>query len=287
MSSASVASRPNVTSDGSTHKSQNGVQHDNQASKSSASSVSSKQPQAQKQESRASVQNGNNDGSSRPNGHEKDEWQQHEGKDAEDNDKTDKDDQEYPEQLHAGHLDGLGPEYGKMNKVTMSDRIQGVKEHIKGALKRDPELKHKGQERMTGELKQKEKEEDNPNPFGTAGGDDKKEGGDEEGDVKNDGTEGETAEKMREQDRHAQDEKSSSQKGIPKDSKQKEPGSHEAKESIDEGKQTEKGTTDVPHAHPTEKGREEQAASVKPEGTDGPSRPEESAHDKASAAEPN
>ena len=41
----------------------------------------------------------------------------------------------------------------------MGDRFQGIKEQIKGTVKRDPELKQRGKERMTGELKKKEKEE--------------------------------------------------------------------------------------------------------------------------------
>ena len=84
----------------------------------------------------------------------------------------------YPEQLHAGKLDGPGPEYGRIHRVvsvqsrydfpvfnhlsskqTMGDRIQGVKEEIKGSIKRDPGLKKTGKERMTGELKRKQVEE--------------------------------------------------------------------------------------------------------------------------------
>ena len=41
----------------------------------------------------------------------------------------------------------------------LSERIQGVKEQVKGVITRDPELKHRGKERMTGELKRKQKEE--------------------------------------------------------------------------------------------------------------------------------
>ena len=39
------------------------------------------------------------------------------------------------------------------------ERMKGVKEQIKGTIKRDPELKQRGHDRMTGELKRKEKEE--------------------------------------------------------------------------------------------------------------------------------
>lgn len=34
-----------------------------------------------------------------------------------------------------------------------------MKEQIKGTIKRDPELKQRGHDRMTGELKKKQKEE--------------------------------------------------------------------------------------------------------------------------------
>lgn len=40
----------------------------------------------------------------------------------------------------------------------MGDRIKGFKEQIKGTILRKPELKETGKERMTGELKKKEKE---------------------------------------------------------------------------------------------------------------------------------
>ena len=52
----------------------------------------------------------------------------------------------------------------------MSDRFKGLKEQIKGTVKRDPELKQRGKERMTGELKKKEqKEMEESDPFGDAG----------------------------------------------------------------------------------------------------------------------
>ncbi|OCB90996.1 hypothetical protein A7U60_g1743 [Sanghuangporus baumii] len=127
----------------------------------------------------------------------------------------------YPEQLHAGKLDGLGPEYGKTHRVTLGDRLQGVKEEIKGSVKRDPELKKTGKERMTGELKRKQLEKDsNPDPLQNA--DDKKDDKNEE---------------------------------------QSEPKKTRT-ETTDEP-----GLMEHPQAHPTEKGREEQAGSVHPEGT--------------------
>lgn len=39
------------------------------------------------------------------------------------------------------------------------ERSKGVKEQIKGFIKRDPELKKTGKERRTGELKRREKEQ--------------------------------------------------------------------------------------------------------------------------------
>lgn len=44
----------------------------------------------------------------------------------------------------------------------MGERIQGMKEKVKGTIKRDPGLKQQGQERMTGELKRKQKEKVRP-----------------------------------------------------------------------------------------------------------------------------
>lgn len=44
----------------------------------------------------------------------------------------------------------------------MTDRITGLKERVKGTVKRDPDLKEQGKERMTGELKRKEREEVSP-----------------------------------------------------------------------------------------------------------------------------
>ena len=42
---------------------------------------------------------------------------------------------------------------------TMGDRLQGLKEEIKGTLKHDPSLKQTGKDRITGELKRREQEE--------------------------------------------------------------------------------------------------------------------------------
>lgn len=50
----------------------------------------------------------------------------------------------------------------------MGERIQGMKEKVKGTIKRDPGLKQQGQERMTGELKRKQKEKVRPFSGGDA-----------------------------------------------------------------------------------------------------------------------
>ncbi len=42
---------------------------------------------------------------------------------------------------------------------TVSDRLQGWKDQIKGTVTRKPDVKQRGKERRTGELKDKEKEE--------------------------------------------------------------------------------------------------------------------------------
>ncbi|KAL5483482.1 hypothetical protein ACEPAI_8714 [Sanghuangporus weigelae] len=144
----------------------------------------------------------------------------------------------YPEQLHAGKLDGLGPEYGKTHRVTLGDRLQGVKEEIKGSVKRDPELKKTGKERMTGELKRKQIEKES-NPDSPQIADDKK-------DDKNEN------------------------RSEPKKTRTE--------------KTDEPGLTEHPQAHPTEKGREEQAGSVQPEGT-GPSGTQQRAKENASSGE--
>ena len=62
----------------------------------------------------------------------------------------------YPEQMHAGKLEGYGPEYGKMHKVTMKDRIDGVTEIVKGKLKHDEALQKDGHKTLTGEKKREQ-----------------------------------------------------------------------------------------------------------------------------------
>ncbi|KAM0748907.1 hypothetical protein T439DRAFT_327417 [Meredithblackwellia eburnea MCA 4105] len=63
----------------------------------------------------------------------------------------------YPPQLHAGKV-GLGPHYHE--GPTLADKMQGVKETIKGKITRDPELAEQGKQRITGELQEKERAED-------------------------------------------------------------------------------------------------------------------------------
>lgn len=64
---------------------------------------------------------------------------------------------EYPEQLHAGKV-GYGPNYHQGPGFT--DKVTGLKEEIKGKVTRKPELVQRGHDRITGELKKKELEED-------------------------------------------------------------------------------------------------------------------------------
>jgi len=165
----------------------------------------------------------------------------------------------YPEQRHAGKLEGVGPEYGMQNRVTVFERLQGVKEQVKGTILRKPDVKQHGKERMTGELKKKEKEEaDKADPFGNAP-DDKSEkpseggGGDDENKEDNSdappkgNADSPTGEGRKE---------SSSALNDPRDTK-------DASEQQD----AEAGLSEVPQAHPTEKGKVEQAANVHPEGS--------------------
>ena len=62
----------------------------------------------------------------------------------------------YPEQLHAGKLDGYGPEYAKMHKATMGDRLHGAKEYVEGMLKRDAALQQDARDTMSGKKKEQE-----------------------------------------------------------------------------------------------------------------------------------
>ncbi|THG99414.1 hypothetical protein EW145_g7273, partial [Phellinidium pouzarii] len=130
----------------------------------------------------------------------------------------------YPEQLHAGRLSGVGPEYGKQNHVGISERMKGVKEEIEGTVTRNSDLKQLGKERRTGELKKKQKEEDvRPSGQPTGAGDD-----------------------------------------LAKSQSADQGGEHFGQKTTTDD---EAGTNAAPQVHPTEKGREEQAASVRPEGS--------------------
>ncbi|KAJ8475265.1 hypothetical protein ONZ51_g6662 [Trametes cubensis] len=80
----------------------------------------------------------------------------------------------YPEQRHAGAV-GYGPEYGK--GASTGDKIAGLKEEMKGKILRKPDVVEHGRELRTGELKKKQQEDQDFDPFGTAGGDDSARGG--------------------------------------------------------------------------------------------------------------
>ncbi|KAJ7841045.1 hypothetical protein B0H14DRAFT_2587071 [Mycena olivaceomarginata] len=66
-------------------------------------------------------------------------------------------DSQYPEQKHAGAV-GYGPNYNQ--GAGFVEKITGLKEQVKGKVTHNPELAAKGHERMTGELKHKELEEE-------------------------------------------------------------------------------------------------------------------------------
>ncbi|CDO70104.1 hypothetical protein BN946_scf184806.g31 [Trametes cinnabarina] len=70
----------------------------------------------------------------------------------------------YPEQKHAGAV-GYGPEYNK--GATTGDKIEGLKEEVKGKILRKPDVVEHGRELRTGELKKKQQENDS-NPFDNA-----------------------------------------------------------------------------------------------------------------------
>ncbi|KAG7095210.1 hypothetical protein E1B28_005985 [Marasmius oreades] len=82
------------------------------------------------------------------------------------------DDTSYPPQLHAGAV-GYGPNYRQ--GPTFTDKVTGVKEEIKGKVTRHPDLVQQGHDRRTGELKRRERDEDDGvDPFATPGEDEKK-----------------------------------------------------------------------------------------------------------------
>ncbi|KAK0186524.1 hypothetical protein F5146DRAFT_880523, partial [Armillaria mellea] len=64
---------------------------------------------------------------------------------------------EYPEQKHAGKV-GYGPQYH--SGPTLTDKVSGLKEVVKGKITGNQGLVQQGHERQTGELKRKEKQQD-------------------------------------------------------------------------------------------------------------------------------
>ncbi|KAI6038523.1 hypothetical protein EDC04DRAFT_2693803 [Pisolithus marmoratus] len=74
-------------------------------------------------------------------------------------------DKGFPPQRHAGAV-GLGPEYA--TTTSFPEKLQGLKDEIKGKISGKPELVEHGRERRTGELKRKERERaDTQDPFAT------------------------------------------------------------------------------------------------------------------------
>jgi len=66
---------------------------------------------------------------------------------------------DYPEQKHAGKV-GYGPNYAEEHgHVPMTERFEGLKEEIMGKIKRDPKLAQEGHDKVTGEAKRKQPEE--------------------------------------------------------------------------------------------------------------------------------
>lgn len=67
---------------------------------------------------------------------------------------------EYPEQKHAGKV-GYGPAYAETHGVVgMGERFEGLKQEIKGKILRKPELVQQGRDKMSGEAKRKQQEEE-------------------------------------------------------------------------------------------------------------------------------
>ncbi|KAJ4478613.1 hypothetical protein C8J55DRAFT_399473, partial [Lentinula edodes] len=63
----------------------------------------------------------------------------------------------YPEQHHAGAV-GYGPNYRQGPSLT--DKLSGLKEELKGKVTKNPGLVEHGKEMKTGELKRREQEDD-------------------------------------------------------------------------------------------------------------------------------
>jgi hypothetical protein len=71
----------------------------------------------------------------------------------------DNDMSDYPEQKHAGVV-GYGPNY--TNRVGLGEKVEGIKEQIKGKLTKNPDLVEHGHLRQTGQLKEHEEEDTDP-----------------------------------------------------------------------------------------------------------------------------
>ncbi|PPQ64570.1 hypothetical protein CVT26_001968 [Gymnopilus dilepis] len=78
----------------------------------------------------------------------------------------------YPEQKHAGAV-GYGPNYRA--GPTLEEKIEGLKDELKGKITRKPELVQHGKEILSGEERRKKLTgEDEPNPFQSVDEDEKK-----------------------------------------------------------------------------------------------------------------
>ncbi|GJE92466.1 hypothetical protein PsYK624_086200 [Phanerochaete sordida] len=165
--------------------------------------------------------------------------QQNGGADGEQNGSTTEPEGGYPKQLHAGAV-GLGPEYGVQQKATTFDKIQGLKEELAGKVTRKPEKAQHGKEMRTGELKRKQHEEDDADPFKTADG---------EGDKDKD-----------QQD--TQSDQPDQRAGNPNPT-------NDGREDV-QGNAAQTSVTGKrgPQTHPTEAGAQAQAATTAPEGTE-------------------
>ncbi|KAJ3912864.1 hypothetical protein F5877DRAFT_72040 [Lentinula edodes] len=77
----------------------------------------------------------------------------------------------YPAQHHAGAV-GYGPNYRQGPSLT--DKLSGLKEELKGKVTKNPQMVEHGKEMKTGEVKRREQQEDmnGLDPFGTADDDD-------------------------------------------------------------------------------------------------------------------
>lgn len=156
-----------------------------------------------------------------------------EHRDANGNDSATEPEGGYPPQLHAGAV-GLGPEYGVQQQATAYDKLEGLKEEIKGKVTRNPDKVQHGKEMRTGELKRKQHEQDDADPFGTAGDDPTKE------------------KKPDQPDQRA------GQPNPTNDGREDAPGNAASVSATDK-----RG----PLTHPTEAGAQAQAATTAPEGT--------------------